>query len=330
MDKVLDQLVDVVTGDADFESYVRALLKMLERVSGLESTYLTTVDLAKGIQSVLYARNTDEMRIPEGLEVPWEDTLCRRSLEEGVTFTSDVEKVWSDSSAARDLGIKTYLSQPVYVGDSELYGTLCGASTASREVTEDTRRLLALFARLVAHHIERERLMEALRLENAEYARYAMMDPLTGIANRRSLMSELDRALSNIGRIGGTVLVAFIDLDGFKTINDERGHDVGDLFLMEMSRRLSQGLRQGDFVARYGGDEFVVFAYSEHSGEDGKDFVKRLESLTRGVFELGEERIDYAGPSIGAVAGKPGESAQDLISRADGAMYQVKKQRKGR
>ena len=70
---------------------------MLEEVTGLESTYLTTIDLEAGTQSILYARNSKTLLIPENLTVPWQDTLCKRALDEGKPYTDDVSACWSDS-----------------------------------------------------------------------------------------------------------------------------------------------------------------------------------------------------------------------------------------
>lgn len=230
MDPFLNKLVAAVTESEDLESLVRPLLGLLELVTGLESTYLTTIDLNRNVQRIVFSRNTQALNIPEGLEVPWGDTLCKRALDEGRPFVSDVAACWGDSDAARVLGITTYLSEPVHIAPDELYGTLCAASSERVDVTDDTRRLLQLFSQLIARQLERDRLLAQLKHENREYSQYAMSDPLTGIANRRALMDELARALANAARAGTAIHVAFIDLDGFKAINDQHGHDAGDRF----------------------------------------------------------------------------------------------------
>src|SRR4051794_10571094 len=113
MDPLLLQLSDSVSSARTLEDLTRPMLEMLEAVSGLESTYLTMIDLDKGLQHVLYARNSRQMQIPEGLSVPWDDTLCKRALDEGRSYTGNVAECWGDSDAARDLGIQTYVSMPV-------------------------------------------------------------------------------------------------------------------------------------------------------------------------------------------------------------------------
>ncbi|MFN4116606.1 MAG: diguanylate cyclase, partial [Inhella sp.] len=87
MDPILTQLSATLPAEQSIEQLARPLLVMLGESVGLESTYLTTVDLDAGLQQVRYARNTGELQIPEGLSVPWGDTLCKRALDEGVMAT---------------------------------------------------------------------------------------------------------------------------------------------------------------------------------------------------------------------------------------------------
>ena len=325
MELTLDRLAESVSEAEDLPSLTRPLLELLEAVTGMESTYLTTVDERRGEQHVLYARNTQELQIPEGLTVPWEDTLCKRALDEGRPYTDDVAGCWGDSNAARELGIKTYLSQPVRTLDGDLFGTLCAASGDRVPVSQTTVKVLNMFAELIALQVARERVLEELRRSNQELSSHAFLDPLTGIANRRALLIELRRKLARLQRDGGELHVAFVDLDGFKAINDRHGHKAGDQFLRQIAGRLSASVRLGDFVARYGGDEFVVV--TESQGDE--DLAQRLQSQIVGHYTGEALDLDYAGASIGVVRSQPGETEPDrLLARADAAMYEVKKARK--
>lgn len=330
---VLDKLATTISDSTDLEDLVRPFLEILEEVTGLESTYLTRIDEVEGLQHILFARNTksQQLEIPEGLSVDWADTLCKRALDEQRPFSDDVASCWGDSKAAKALGISTYLSEPVRVGEGELFGTLCGASSSRIDVDAESRRLLSMLARLIARQLERDRLMARLQKENLAYSQQALLDPLTGIPNRRALMQELARALANARRSGIPLHLAFIDLDHFKRINDDFGHDAGDRFLIQIAQRLAAGLRDGDFVARYGGDEFLVFgpAYAVDLENSEKRFRERLEELTSGLFLLNDDDFSYAGPSAGVVTSATDESkAEALIARADAVMYQVKQSRR--
>lgn len=331
-DKLLAQLARAVTDNDDLESLVRPLLELLQAVTDLESTYLTTIDPDARFQHILFAHNSHELTIPEGLAVPWGDTLCKRALNEGRAYTDNVAECWGDSDAARELGLVTYLSVPVRVGDSELYGTLCGASAFRVTVSNEAKRLLDLFATLIARQIERDRLLQKLRQENTLFSSYAMTDPLTGIPNRRALNNELPRSLANASRYGEALYIAFIDLDGFKAINDSYGHDAGDRFLISITSALAQGLRTGDYLARVGGDEFVFFGLGSRTDatEDESALRKRLERLTIGHFDIGFQSIAYQGASVGLIrAGEDEQDCEELLKRADAAMYAVKMNKRG-
>ena len=330
LDPILDKLVETVTRSDDLESLVRPLLELLESITGLESTYLTTIDTVKNIQKIEFSYNSREMNIPEGLEVAWDDTLCKRALDEERGYVDNVDACWGDSVAARQLGIMTYLSEPVRIGANKVYGTLCGASRAKVEVRPEMRRLLTMFAQLIARQLERDLLLAKLQDQNREFSNYALSDPLTGIPNRRALLHELGRALANAARTGIPVHVAFIDLDGFKDINDKYGHDAGDRLLIKIAQALTKGMRDGDFVARYGGDEFVMFGTTSSADYPASREALRIrvERLTTGQYSLAAQTLHYAGASVGVITTTATDrDSEAVLRRADIAMYEMKKLR---
>ena len=333
MDSFFAQLSDSVNHARTLEDLARPLLEMLEAVTGLESTYLTTINLAEGLQRVVYARNSRDLQIPEGLSVPWGDTLCKRALDENRPFTDDVGAIWGDSGAARDLGIQTYVSTPVRTDDGALYGTLCAASSQRRPMTPEAGHVLRLFARLIEQHVARERLVEQLQQANAELKTQAMTDPLTGLMNRRALMEELARLNSLAHRTGSWLLAGAIDLDGFKQVNDSHGHDAGDEFLRTIAHRLQAGLRTGDVLARMGGDEFVVVGLGPRLGDDGASAARlmrqRLATATVGSYAAGSATVDYEGASVGVACLDPQcASLEEVLRQSDAAMYRVKLERR--
>lgn len=333
MDTLIDQLSQSVNAARSVEELTRPMLEMLEAVTGLESTYLTTIDLDAGVQRILYARNTRQLQIPEGLSVPWQDTLCKRALDEGRMFTDDVGGCWGDSEAATALGIQTYVSAPVHTESDGLYGTLCAASATRHTLPPYAQQVFRLFARLIGQQVEREQLVRQLLSANARLAAYAATDPLTNLPNRRALMETLQRQIAQGARQHTTVLVAFLDLDGFKAINDTHGHEVGDQFLACMAVRLKQMLRAQDFAARHGGDEFVVIGPGPAPG-DGVEaarraFGSRIAEATVGRVHCGDVAIDYPGASVGVIAVEPHSlGAQEALREADRAMYLAKQARR--
>lgn len=321
------ELADAVVGAETFEALVRPLLALLQDVTGLESTYLTAVDEGRGVQNVLFADNRRALNIPEGLAVPWEDTLCRRALTEDCAYTDDVEGRWGDSDAARELGLKTYLSTPVRLSDGSLYGTLCAASAESRPMADGADRVLAMFSKLVAHQIERESLLRELARANRVLSDRANTDALTSLPNRRALLEELTTRLGAAQRGADAILVAFIDLDGFKQINDTYGHEAGDRFLTCIGDAVRKALRADDFAARLGGDEFVVLGKAPADLAEAATISlrTRLGEATKLRVDLGTVQLDYPGASIGVVHSEHDDrDAEALLRRADAAMYAIK------
>lgn len=159
-------------------------------------------------------------------------------------------------------------------------------------------------------------------------------DALTGLPNRRAVMAELERYFSLAKRSQRSVLVAFIDLDGFKAINDTYGHDIGDKFLIEVGRRLSDGLRADDTLGRWGGDEFVVIGLgAAPPSDEPKDAVDalraRLAPLLSGTYTLDDCSFYYPGASFGIVSADPAVSAlHTVLKEADQLMYADKQARR--
>jgi diguanylate cyclase (GGDEF)-like protein len=152
----------------------------------------------------------------------------------------------------------------------------------------------------------------------------AMHDTLTGLPNRELLMDRLTVALARLGRQGTAVGVLFIDLDGFKEVNDVHGHQVGDELLVSVAGRLRREIRDGDTVARYGGDEFVVLCEDLQRIEAAAPLAQRLADAVAQPVSTGE-RLLVVQASIGVVVEQnPATSAEMLVKRADAEMYRVK------
>lgn len=133
-----------------YSQLVRNLLAELQRLTGLESTYLTYVDWDEGRQHITHARNTGQLEISPGDSVEWADTVCRRSLSQGIPYTDDVPAVFPDSRAASALGLQTYVGVPITGDDGTIHGTLCGASPRRVPLGKDTLRVMERFAKMLA------------------------------------------------------------------------------------------------------------------------------------------------------------------------------------
>ncbi|HXW06233.1 MAG TPA: HD domain-containing phosphohydrolase [Vicinamibacterales bacterium] len=167
----------------------------------------------------------------------------------------------------------------------------------------------------------------ALVFEHAQ--EQAFRDPLTGLANPRALQFQVSRELSRARRSGAEFSVILLDLDDFKTINDEHGHLAGDRALQEVARVLQRTSRPHDTCIRYGGDEFVVLLPSCGRAEAEDRCVRLQQAVDAIQFTVGDGRVVPIGVSAGASAfPQDGETYERLLARADRRMYRDKAGRK--
>lgn len=173
-------------------------------------------------------------------------------------------------------------------------------------------------------------LINRLRLELAERQSHsilwrdlALVDPLTGLYNRRYAERRLKEEISRCERRGYSLALVLFDLDKFKEINDQHGHPAGDAVLKEFANRLSKAVRVADLAARLGGDEFMLML-TECDASQVPVMLKRLEDAEA---TIDGKRIPI-GFSVGWKEYEPGENAADLFAAADRALYRDKESRK--
>ena len=164
----------------------------------------------------------------------------------------------------------------------------------------------------------------------AELHRRAYYDELTGLPNRQLCMDRLDQALAHARRADETVAVLFVDLDRFKLVNDSVGHAGGDEVLREAARRLKRCVREIDTLARLGGDEFLVLLPEIQGTNNVRLMAERILAELARPFNLGSSEVFLSG-SVGAAAFPgDGRTAEELIHKADTAMYGAKESGRGR
>lgn len=167
-----------------------------------------------------------------------------------------------------------------------------------------------------------------LNAANVKLVKMATRDPLTGLANRQLFIDHLQNAMALTERNGKYCACVFIDLDGFKQVNDTHGHAIGDLLLNEVSKRITGSLRETDLVARLGGDEFAVTAQCFHIPVDAIMVSGRILKSISTIQEIAGKKVDISA-SIGVSWYQYSEgctmSVEALIDHADKAMYAAKK-----
>ncbi|MBP9109781.1 MAG: diguanylate cyclase [Pyrinomonadaceae bacterium] len=218
---------------------------------------------------------------------------------------------------------RTMASVPLIAEDEqELVGTVTVYSKDLAEYGDEHIRILETISRIAAEAIGKS-------LKHTEATTNAMTDPMTGLPNARSLQIQFEKEVARASRGGNNFQLLMLDLDGFKAVNDSYGHKAGDEMLREVSRVINEQLRDYDFLARYGGDEFVALV-PETAPEDVIDLCSRIEAAVHS-FELnvGNGKTASVGVSLGS-SGYPvhGQTFDQMIVAADKIMYERKQERK--
>jgi diguanylate cyclase (GGDEF)-like protein len=183
-----------------------------------------------------------------------------------------------------------------------------------------------LEAKTRIHNMLEVRLLyKQLEHNNRALESLALHDPLTGLPNRRLLLDRLSLAIVHAHRNKRTMAVMYLDLDGFKQINDTLGHDAGDTLLILVAARLVAAVRQEDTVARLGGDEFVIALPEFNHGEDVDELVSKVINAVSQPYSIQGRSVGIT-VSVGvSIYPTHGEDAQSLMKSADLALYEAKR-----
>jgi diguanylate cyclase (GGDEF)-like protein len=250
---------------------------------------------------------------------------ARYTLTVGASVIVDdwaTEDRFEISRVLLELGAQSGVSVPIQ-GSTRAYGVLAAQSRQRLAFGSDEVDFLRAVANVLARAVDRTRAEEA-----TQHA--ALHDALTGLPNRVLFADRLEVALAQARRTDTRVAVLFLDLDNFKMINDSYGHDVGDELLTVVAGRLTETLRMGHTVARFGGDEFVIVCVDMDDVADAITVTERLQgALLEPIHLAGTEQLVSASVGI-AVSDGLRQHAGDLIRDADAAMYRAKELGNGR
>lgn len=289
-------------GDPDLDAVVATLhlachapMAVVNIVSPDLQTYVAEVGVGAACSNV-----TDDL------------SFCAEVVDTGQSLTvSDAaaHPHYSRNPLVRDGSVGAYAGVPL-VDDGVVLGSVSIFDRRARSFSPEVLQILGHQARLAATVL-------ALR-------RSARQDALTGLANRALFEERLSRALARRKRHHEHLAVMFVDLDGFKGVNDTYGHAVGDEVLVELARRFCGVLRPDDTLARFGGDEFVLLCEDLDGPSAAEVIAQRLLDATRPSWITSGGRLDLS-VSIGiAVTDSPGTPPADLLGQADAALYEAK------
>lgn len=226
---------------------------------------------------------------------------------------------FQDNPVVDEMGIRFYAGAPLVNPEGAALGTLCVVDYVPRALTAAQQEGLGYLAGAVVNTLELRRAIRRARL-------FAMTDALTGIANRPALLDALKRAIALQQRHGTPFSLIYLDLDGFKRVNDQQGHCSGDDVLRKVAATLVSNSRTSDVPARLGGDEFAVLlvGHDVHAAAAANRICAQVEiAMTRHGWPVTA--------SVGAVSFRSAPAdVEEALSAADGLMYKAKSAGKNR
>lgn len=301
------------------------LIALFQRIHQIVGTLLP----ANNFSVTLYDQEKDQLSFPYRAD-EYEQTSEPSRPAAGTLFAEIIRSgqpllLTADDVAARreelDISIETdllcWLGVPLKSQKGMIGILMIKSYVGGMCYSEKDQELLQFVSTQIATAIERQQ-MQARLQQMAQY------DQLTALPNRGLLCDRLKVALSTARREQGRLSLLYLDLDKFKQVNDALGHDVGDLLLQEVARRLKQCMRESDTVARVGGDEFVVLLQCIALPEQAALVAEKIRNALNHPFVIDGHSLNIM-PSIGiALYPEHGDDEQQLLKHADKAMYFAK------
>ena len=329
-EKVIRRLYEITNNyDLGFETQIEQILQM-----GLERFNLDIAILSKiegNLYTVKHCVVPKEVELASGVEFDFNSTYCH------ITCTANkptaLEYIgkhdqYASHPAYESFGLESYIGMPIKL-NGELYGTLNFSSPDpyKREFKSVDIDALQLMASWVQVEIIRRRQEKRLKELNNILAKKAYEDSLTSIPNRRAAFKHLNSDLNRIHRDNNSAALAIIDIDLFKEVNDTFGHQVGDEILIKVAESLHANKRDYDFLARFGGEEFLLWLPNSDK-ETAKVVCERIRTQIE-QLTLCDKTITisigvtcYNANSLDSIIAK--QKIDSLISEADNALYQAK------
>jgi diguanylate cyclase (GGDEF)-like protein len=325
----LNALYNVFTEITDTLSMHYVIAATLrETLHVMNESSMAVMRLLQGDQLVAVGNLTAEgIEVPNMPPVPLGEGPTGRVARRGrsMRINQAAQSQLGPSAAPQDpnSGVVSGIIVPLIVG-ARVVGTLAVWSRLESAFTDEDERVLEMMASQVATAV-----VAADHAESSE--RRALHDPLTGLPNRRQLTEDITNHFERLPDEGMNA-VAMIDVDHFKMVNDDFGHRVGDVSLQKIAAVLRNGLRDGDLIYRYGGEEFVVI-FKGASGPDALVAADRLRIAVETTPMTGDqlETVSPVTISIGlALMPEHGSNINGLIEKADKAMYRAKENGRNR
>ncbi|WP_373491750.1 sensor domain-containing diguanylate cyclase [Parasphingorhabdus sp.] len=306
----------------DENGRIRALERLQVLDTPKEEPFEKIMSLVKQTLSVpicavsLVDKERQWFKASRGLDVdetPRDISFCThaiKSLAPYVVTDACVDPIFAENPLVTGgPKIRSYAGIPLTMSDGYNVGSLCAIDTVPRNFTDSEIAILSSFANIVVDELELRQL--------------ASKDALTGALNRRAWFEAANKEFERARRYSRPVSFLILDIDHFKSVNDQFGHSAGDEVLRHFSKTVSDELRQSDILGRYGGEEFVV-ALPDTGIANAKLLAERICEAVRNI-RMEEINGNTCTVSIGVAERLPHEvAAETLVERADVALYQAK------
>jgi len=313
------------------EQSARPLLLLVQHLTALDTAFLTRIDWRALTQQVVLVEGQMTIPLQEGAVVDWSDSMCRLLFDANLQQSDAIPELFPNSNAAA-LGMQSFFAVPVLSGGKTI-GTLCGASRERLVISEHLFCSLKLIADALAYQMAldqqmqlqqkkvkvAEKTIDKLYLQAQQMETLAHTDVLTGLDNRRAFQAKFEQYVLQAETQGTPLALMMIDIDEFKKLNDQYGHETGDLALQHLAQALIAVARQSDIACRLGGDEFVLAA-ADTDAEGLMHLAVRVQQQFK--QQMQESGLDSS-LSIG-VASTADSAVDQLLQRADQALYKAK------
>ena len=322
-DRIRSLYMIAATQNKTPDQQIDELLQVGCRLLGMETGFISHVN-SGALKITHVASQTNALALHR--MVAFEGSFSRHIYESEIPFAIDSlrDSAWGADDVGDLMAWSSLIATRVRAGRTN-YGTLEFRDPNPRRVpfSDTDRDLIALMSSFVATEIQRERTEQQLD-------QLAYYDALTKLPNRTLFNDRLNHAVSAAKRTAKNLALLFLDLDNFKAVNDELGHDAGDLLLRVVADRLRSCVRASDTVARLGGDEFTILLPEIRSPDDAGETAQKIITALGPPIKLGETERQVT-TSIGiSIYPSDGHSVMLLMKHADIAMYSAKQQGRNR
>jgi diguanylate cyclase (GGDEF)-like protein len=309
---------------ASFEEATSTVLTVLKAQLPGSGIVLGRFDRITGVYRVIASAGDASLGLVPVVEVPLADAFCADLAGwDAAVLCGDARRAPVDPSAP-GAGLGSFVGVALELSDGEHVGALCAVSPEVDQYTEADLHLITVVGRVLAYEMERQLQAEALERMAAELARNARADDLTGLLNRAAFDAELQREWTLTSRDWTQSHLLLVDIDGFRGLNDQFGHTVGDAALSDLTDVLRTVTRSTDVVGRVGGDRFAVILVRTTGGCDAVGLTGRLRTELERVLEARPYRF---GISVGHCSLLEALSPDDAVVCAESHLMFEKGQR---